>query len=251
MLSIALANRLNLLKVERQTAQTEAHSHLRDLNERLESLVRDRTEELERTKERLERMNKELQKTNRMLSRIAMYDGLTGLLNLRSFMDQLDSKLREGERYHYPVALIMVDLDHFKQINDTYGHQVGDAALKYTARLLSSSSRESDVVGRYGEGEMMLMLPGLDGEDPARTAVALAERLRCEMMEIRLDEAPDLRITGSFGVSWTLSNDRMDPGVLIGRADKALYRAKERGRNQVCVEPPESPQLESPLGELI
>jgi diguanylate cyclase (GGDEF)-like protein len=251
MLSMAFANRLNLLKIEKQAAQTEAYRYLTDQNERLEMRVHERTDELERAKERLERMNKDLQKTNRMLSRIAMYDGLTGLLNLRSFMDQLDSKLREAGRYHYPVALIMIDLDHFKQINDTYGHQVGDAALKSAARLLSSSSRESDVVGRYGGEEMMLMLPGLDGENPARTAVALAERLHREMMEIRLDEAPELRITGSFGVSWTLPGDVIEPGVLISRADKALYRAKENGRNQVCVEPPSSPQLESEVGELL
>lgn len=166
----------------------------------------------------------------RRLEQIAVFDGLTGLHNRRSLMEQFDKELSRAKRHKRPLSLIMLDLDHFKDTNDQWGHLAGDAVLRAVSAVCIETVRNHDFVGRYGGEEIAILLPetGIDN------AVMIAERIRQKIADIVVahGEAP-IRATASFGVA---SVDRMDtPSVdgLIQAADTALYRAKGEGRN--CV----------------
>jgi diguanylate cyclase (GGDEF)-like protein len=160
----------------------------------------------------------------------ATRDGLTHLWNRTSILQHLEQELSRASRNGSSLALLMADLDHFKQINDTHGHQVGDSVLRQAAGRMSQAVRRHDAIGRYGGEEFLIVLPesNLDG------AVAQAERLR-EAMAAEGFHVDDLflHVTASFGVAWT---DGPHPGkteLLVRQADEALYLAKHRGRNQV------------------
>ena len=163
--------------------------------------------------------------------RLATTDGLTGLLNRRTFNAQLQSRLREAQRYKRPLSLLLLDIDHFKKVNDTHGHPAGDAVLRGVASVAQAQARESDLVARYGGEEMALVLPETD----ARGALAIAERIRAAVAAAQHPtEQGSLRVTLSVGVAtWPGSGD--DPEALLESADKALYRAKQGGRNRVEV----------------
>jgi diguanylate cyclase (GGDEF)-like protein len=158
----------------------------------------------------------------------AVTDELTGLANHGHFQDLLQGEIEQVRRYRYPVGLIMLDLDDFKSINDTYGHQQGDVVLKHVARALRETSRDVDVPARYGGEEMAVILPHTDLEG----AYAISERVRgaIEALRIpRLDGDGTLRITASFGVAASTEGDK---DALIGDADAALYAAKRQGKNR-------------------
>jgi diguanylate cyclase (GGDEF)-like protein len=162
------------------------------------------------------------------VSRQAVTDELTGLANHGRFQELLGAEIEQVRRYHHPVALIMVDIDNFKSINDTYGHQQGDVVLRRVARVVADSSRDVDYPARYGGEEMALILPHTDIEG----AYAIAERVRTAVEALRVpskDEQGALRITASVGVAATTDGPK---DALIADADAALYEAKRQGKNR-------------------
>jgi diguanylate cyclase (GGDEF)-like protein len=163
------------------------------------------------------------------MERLATTDGLTGLLNRRTFNAQLEKRLREAQRYRRPLSLLLLDVDHFKKVNDAHGHPAGDAVLRGVARIAQHDARETDIVARYGGEEMALVLPETDG----RGAVVIAERIRARVAAAsHATEQGPIQVTISIGVA-TWPGGGEDPEALIERADKALYRAKQGGRNRV------------------
>lgn len=163
------------------------------------------------------------------LERLAIFDGLTGLYNHRYFQEQLSRELARAERTNSKVVLILLDIDHFKRINDTYGHPTGDVVLKHVASAIKNAVREVDFVARYGGEEFAIIMPEID----ALSASQFAERLRSEIesSHAQTDFGP-IQITVSLGVSAYPDFDKTR-SALIDTADKALYHAKRLGRNRV------------------
>ncbi len=166
------------------------------------------------------------------LEQLAIRDKLTGLYNRRKLDESFAVEVSRAERYGRPLSVIMLDIDHFKAVNDTHGHPVGDAVLVETAERLLAALRTSDIPGRWGGEEFLIICP----ETPLDTAVQLADRLRHNYEMKDFPEAG--RLTASFGVS-THHKGQLAPDILSG-ADKALYRAKNGGRNRVEKETLES-----------
>jgi two-component system cell cycle response regulator len=168
---------------------------------------------------------------NERLEVLALTDSLTQTLNRRALMDRLDSELDRARRYALTLSLLMVDLDHFKAVNDSFGHLAGDEALRGVARVLQREARSVDVVARYGGEEFVVILPET-GEDGA---VKVAERIRARVAEQATEGLlPMPALTVSVGVATVLSTQIQAPEELISLADDALYRAKAQGRNRVC-----------------
>ena len=165
------------------------------------------------------------------LEALATTDSVTALLNRRALVDRLSHEMERARRYATPLALLMVDLDHFKDINDTHGHLVGDEALREVARLLQSAVRNVDIVARYGGEEFAIVLPETSNEG----AVAFAERVRERVAEhvFANERLPSLRLTVSVGVASVPAADIESVEDFFARSDEALYRAKAGGRNQV------------------
>jgi diguanylate cyclase (GGDEF)-like protein len=157
------------------------------------------------------------------------HDGLTGLLNRRAMQEAIDQQLSRSRRAGDTFAVVMLDLDHFKSINDGHGHAVGDLALKHTAALLQAGLREADRVGRFGGEEFIVLMPGTGLAEAAAAAETLRSRLAGQ--PVPTDSAP-LPLSASFGVAeWKGPNEA--PSRLLMRADQALYQAKHAGRNRV------------------
>ncbi len=196
-----------------------------ELKARLRSMLR-----IKRLQEELEEREKELLKANEQLRYMSQTDALTGLDNRRHLNERIEEMFQHAQRLNEPFSLVMVDLDKFKSVNDTYGHQVGDEVLKQLSAILKDEAREIDRVGRYGGEEFMLLLPGtvLDA------AVTFAERLR-KRIEGHTFTFPDgtLTRTASFGVSGWPHPKIDECDSLVRTADAALYVAKETGRNRV------------------
>jgi two-component system cell cycle response regulator len=167
----------------------------------------------------------QLKALNQKLQSLAVTDGLTGLHNHRAFQDYLEEQFQVAMRNRQPLAVILMDVDHFKQYNDTYGHQAGDEVLRQVAQILSAHVREGDFVARYGGEEFVVVLPRADSE----SAVAVAERLREAVQSAEWRLRP---VTGSFGVA-CIRPDMETRQELIEAADQALYQAKKNGRNRV------------------
>ncbi|GAA0790748.1 sensor domain-containing diguanylate cyclase [Marinobacterium sediminicola] len=165
----------------------------------------------------------------RKLALLATTDPLTGLCNRRAFIERLHKEQRLRQRLQHDSALIMIDFDHFKRINDDYGHKAGDEVLKHFARMASDCLRETDLLGRLGGEEFALLLPGTD----LQGALHLAERIRqcLEQNPTQMDNQ-QIPMTLSIGLTLLDENDS-DTSAALSRADKALYQAKNRGRNRV------------------
>jgi diguanylate cyclase (GGDEF)-like protein len=161
------------------------------------------------------------------IERQALTDGLTGLNNRRAFDNELDRRLEEARRTGRPLSLCLMDIDHFKSFNDTFGHQAGDETLAAVAAAIQGACRASDVPARYGGEEMALLLPGSGLDD----AVEVAERVRLAVAAIPLETRP---VTVSVGVSTT--DGTCSAELLIEASDRALYASKEGGRNRVTAE---------------
>jgi diguanylate cyclase (GGDEF)-like protein len=196
-----------------------------ELRARLRSMLR-----IKRLQDALEEREKELLEANERLRHMSQTDELTGLDNRRNLNDRIEEMFSHAKRLAEPFSLVMCDLDKFKSVNDTYGHQAGDEVLRQTAMILKDEAREIDRVGRYGGEEFMLLLPGtvLD------SAVTFAERVR-KRIEGNTFTFPGGSITrtASFGVAgWP--HPRIEQcDDLVRTADDALYVAKETGRNKV------------------
>lgn len=162
-----------------------------------------------------------------MVERQALVDGLTGLANRRAASDALHGETARAERLETPLAVVLADLDEFKEVNDAHGHAVGDEVLRVVAEVLRETLRESDVAGRWGGEEFLLLLPGADEEGAAQ----LAERVRVALAARSIPSVPGLRVTASFGVAEYAGET--NPEQLLEAADGALYRAKRAGKDRV------------------
>lgn len=174
----------------------------------------------------------ELREVNALLSELSIRDGLTGLYNRRHFDSYLNLEWRRVPRVKKPMALLLLDVDHFKQLNDHYGHQYGDDCLRDIARILETQPRRaSDLAARFGGEEFAVLLPGCDLEG----GLEVAERIRVAIMETGGEHYsnPEKRMTVSIGVTCYLPATDDSPERMIGRADQAMYKAKGAGRN--CV----------------
>lgn len=168
-------------------------------------------------------------------SRLAFYDNLTGLPNRNLFDDRLARALAVGQRNRSAFALLYIDIDHFKQINDTFGHETGDELLREIAARLVQSVRASDTVARWGGDEFVAIL---DGVTDQRSAACIASKLLTTCGELYVVRGHEFRITLSVGASF-YPRDGHDAALLLERADRAMYEVKARGRNGYCIE--ESP----------
>ncbi len=202
-----------------------------------------RVRSLHRIKRQLDELrlaNARLGELNVALEQSATTDGLTGLLNRRQLDRRLVEEVQRAHRYGTPLSVLMVDIDHFKKVNDGYGHAAGDAVLRAIAGEIRASVRIMDITARYGGEEIVVLGPSTSWPGGR----ALGERLRAaiERLEVSVPglEAP-IRVTASIGVS-TLASDE-DAGKLLARADEALYEAKHSGRNRVVMSgtEPEAP----------
>jgi two-component system cell cycle response regulator len=179
---------------------------------------------------RILELQEQLVQAREELREQATHDALTGLLNRAAVFDALQTELVRASRERRPISVLMVDLDFFKQINDTHGHQRGDSVLNEAAQRMKSCARRYDSLGRYGGEEFLIVLPGCDGA----AALAQAERLRESLASTPFTaSAGAVRVTCSIGISWRAEPSPGDTDGLIREADEALYTAKHRGRDRV------------------
>lgn len=217
LLSFALADRMRLLKQQSERVQREAARQL-------EQRVAERTRELNDALSQLSRMNQSLQMQSAT-------DGLTGVRNRRFFDERLPAEWKRAHRGRYPLGLLMIDIDHFKSVNDRFGHQLGDAALQRVAKEVRGHLRRpGDEVARYGGEEFAVLLPNTDGGG----AAAVAERIRLAVQAVVLTHHQvSVGLTVSIGVASLLPAHPEGHGALLEAADAALYLAKAAGRNRV------------------
>lgn len=183
-------------------------------------------------RKRLRLRNDELQGALATIREMATHDELTGISNRRHLMEILEREIRRATRHEKPLSLVMLDLDHFKRINDCHGHNTGDEVLRQIASTIEAACRDVDHFGRYGGEEFLLVLP----DTTRREAAVMVERLRRKVADLYIDAAPRHRVTVSAGISQHLPGE--DPRATIGRADEALYQAKAAGRNRYATAAP-------------
>jgi diguanylate cyclase (GGDEF)-like protein/PAS domain S-box-containing protein len=189
------------------------------------TVIQQKQEELREMLSRLEESRKEIHEQNQLLTVLATLDPLTSCLNRRSFFERFDDFWRTARQENQPFCCVMLDIDHFKLINDTHGHSVGDEVLREVGTVLCAASRENDLVCRFGGEEFCIVLSGMDIELGAR----VAERYRLAVGKIEL---PGGTISASLGISSSCFQPK-DPQQLIDQSDKSLYQAKRSGRNRV------------------
>ncbi len=207
----------------------EANEELQRLNLSYEQVVL----ELKQAKRNAETLAVGLKEANDKLRELAIRDELTGLYNHRYFQDQLENEITRAARYKHPVSLLLLDLDFFKKVNDTYGHPAGDHVLRETGSTLNKLVRQSDTVARYGGEEFAIILP----ETATTSAKVLAQRVRRGIEQLRIKfEKQTIPITVSIGLACTdMTDATMSRTEIISKSDQALYRAKHEGRNRVAL----------------
>ncbi len=184
-----------------------------------------------RAGKRIVELHAELLRAREAIQHEASRDSLTGLYNRSSILALLQRELARGSRELRPLGVVLLDLDRFKSVNDTYGHVAGDQVLREAGKRLRDSMRSYDAIGRYGGEEFLILLPGCDEE----AAVEQAERMRSVLAEAPVMIGDDVAyaMTGSFGVTSVVPEPTTSSEQLIKKADQALYRAKDNGRNRV------------------
>jgi diguanylate cyclase (GGDEF)-like protein len=166
------------------------------------------------------------------LNYMANYDSLTQVYNRRRLMEEAEKMLMLSKRYGYFISFLMIDIDHFKTTNDVYGHLAGDEVLRVMAQVCKDRIRHTDVLGRYGGEEFLIILPDANSESAFKVASEIRESI-ADMKIVFNGEI--IRITTSIGIaSAIITDENMSVDKLINNADIALYRAKDNGRNQVC-----------------
>lgn len=224
----AAAFKRNVEQPDHEALMADVKTQLLALNHSLYASLR-RVEQLLAEKARLAA---DLATANEELQRLATQDPLTGLCNRRAFQQAMGRDLSRASRARKPLSVVILDIDHFKRVNDTHGHAGGDAVLKAVSAVLSGAVRQGDVVARWGGEEFALILP----ETPAEGARVLADRLRAAVEEtVVVYDGVSIQISASFGVA---SADVVAPGMadrLLTAADEALYKAKAAGRNRVMM----------------
>ncbi len=180
---------------------------------------------LKRRTEERDRAEEELRRLNAILENQATTDSLTGIYNRRKFLELLQTKIQEAERYSMPLALVFFDIDLFKTINDTYGHETGDKVLQELAAIVTGMIRQTDIFARFGGEEFVILVHN----DDVRTGLELAEKIRARVMQ---HDFPQIgSVTCSFGVAQFYMDDTAE--TFIKRADDAMYAAKQAGKNRV------------------
>jgi diguanylate cyclase (GGDEF)-like protein len=186
---------------------------------------------LRQGREKLAAINETLRQKNEELHEISITDSLTALYNRKHLMETLDKEVARSERHKHTFALLVIDIDHFKEYNDTYGHLAGDEVLRRLAAVFKKSIRSCDYAARYGGEEFIVLLPEISAED----GVQAAERIRNQVAEKKFgSNKKPMVVTVSVGVA-AYPKDGKDPESVIKKADGALYKAKEHGRNRVVL----------------
>ncbi len=239
----------NLLKTELVLDESSEGVHaangrpLTDVELQLTTEVFDLVKLVEESDERLRELetrvatvqleNLELHAKNVLLSEISARDSLTGLYNRWYVMEKIDSEMNRAVRHGHPMALLMIDLDHFKQINDSFGHPAGDQVLRSVGQVLKESCRVYDVPGRYGGEEFCIVLP----DTFVKNTTMVAERIRTRLESTPLSVGDNsIIVTASIGIAGMDSvaeEGVLSANALLERADRALYAAKHHGRNRV------------------
>ncbi len=176
---------------------------------------------------------REKERLQKELAHMAMYDALTDILSRRALLEQAEVERQRTKRYGRDLSFLMIDIDHFKKVNDTYGHLIGDVVLREVAQTLKKQTRRSDFVGRYGGEEFLIILP----ETSIEKALILAEKLRKQVSELTFPVGGQVLKDITISIGATEYED--DPNIekFINRSDKWLYAAKQNGRNQVQPQP--------------
>jgi len=198
---------------------------LASMNRKLEEQVQVRTSELEEANRRLAEVNAQLKREKNLLKVSSITDGLTGLYNRTYIDEQFRQFIKESSRYGKPFSIAMFDLDHFKRVNDEYGHNTGDEVLRQVAETFHNLIRETDIAGRYGGEEFLLLFPQTDHEE----ALVVTERIRINIERLEFEGGPE-QITVSAGVAQYGGESAQE---LLNQADKNLYMAKQSGRNRI------------------
>ena len=197
----------------------------------LTEVFNDMVARLRQGREELAAINKTLRKKNKELHELSITDSLTGLYNRKHLMETLDNEVARSKRHKHDFAVLVIDIDHFKEYNDTYGHLAGDEVLSRLASVFKKSVRSCDYVARYGGEEFILVLPEIGPED----GVKAAERIRKKVVKENFaGDGKPREVTVSVGVA-SYPKDGDDPQDIIRHADAALYKSKESGRNQVVL----------------
>lgn len=245
LLSFALADRMNLEKARRAEAQQSLHEQeLKTLKAKDVALQFEREARIAQTRaleiqkqatelleQRVKERTQELEEANQKLEKLSTTDALTGLFNRRLLEQQLNYEIERAMREKSAISVLMIDIDFFKKINDNFGHQIGDEALKIVAKIIREfAQRNTDCAARYGGEEFVLTLPNT----PSKDALYIAEQLREKIENLDLSIIhPELNITLSIGVYGGVPEHKNDAEKWLKLADQALYQAKENGRNQV------------------
>ena len=216
----------NLSTLERKKG--EAFEALQKSRDELEIRVEQRTQDLKEINERMRIAINERIRAQKALEEAAMTDPLTGVLNRRGMMTHLQHQVARNKRNHVPFTILMVDLDHFKSVNDAHGHETGDLVLRKTATRLTSSIRGQDIVSRWGGEEFLILLPETAAEGGSIVAEKIRQRIADEPF---LWDGKTLSLTVSIGVAAFEKSTSIDE--CIRRADVSLYNAKRAGRNRV------------------
>ncbi|MBC7876558.1 MAG: diguanylate cyclase [Anaerolineales bacterium] len=222
-------NRAIRIAQQNEAAQVEANRELLELRAALEVRVEERTSELDLANQQLTLQFERINALQAKLREEAIRDPLTGLFNRRHLDEMLVIELSRSKRAGTPLTILMLDIDHFKNINDTYGHQVGDTVLQTVARTLSTNVRAGDIVCRYGGEEFTLVFPGMKAIDGHARAEVLRTLVALQTIN---DKGRTIRVTISIGGS-VYPQDGTSNEELMSLADHALYQAKQNGRNQV------------------
>ncbi|MFN3714508.1 MAG: diguanylate cyclase [Alcanivoracaceae bacterium] len=239
LLSFALAERINDERRRRYRAQMEALQNERRARLAQEQALNAQTQANLQLEQKVAERTEELAKANTILQELSDTDALTGMRNRRFLDNFLDREVTRCFRYQHPLAVILLDIDHFKRFNDHYGHQIGDDCLRMVAdQLRHCVARDSDVVARYGGEEFCVVLP----ETELEGARAVAERIRRRIGETPFQITDEkVQVTVSVGVTCMVPNSPKIEARLLQRADEALYQAKGDGRNRVVCLPGDTP----------
>ncbi|MCU0700046.1 MAG: diguanylate cyclase [Myxococcaceae bacterium] len=207
-----------------------------ELSARVKSMLRLKALQdtlVEKNKE-LDRINHELEEKRAALEQLSRTDGLTGLVNRRHFEERLAAEWARSERYRAPLSCLLLDIDHFKKVNDTWGHPFGDIVLKEVAKVARRALRDVDVIARYGGEEIIALLPETSPDEAWRAAERVRMGVEAMRLTCRTVEPPEqVRCTASIGVATAPAPTVESAEQLVQLADECLYEAKQGGRNQV------------------
>jgi diguanylate cyclase (GGDEF)-like protein len=223
-----------VIRLKKQASLFEEREYFKNAvfqEEQLSSKILDQNIFLKKAFQSVAKENKELKKLKKELEKIAMYDTLSGLLNRLSLFNRIDIEIERAMRAMFPLAGIMLDIDHFKPINDNFGHQCGDMVIREIGERLRNQLRKYDYAGRYGGEEFFIILPNTN----LSQALSIGERFRREIEKSKFQCGDEqVAITVSLGISQYRASESREKW--IDRADKAMYKAKQLGRNRACTE---------------